>query len=321
MDIQINAGPRGGKTHLATDLARNFTGQRYAHRSAAGVVFWVDTTLYASANVVLSKITRAVIESRCDLVVLDDVPIWAIRHVKDAVQIARNSLRRNILAIYCVQDLNAGIDSPRPFIPAGFVNDRERVPAFEAWTNEPETFAIDKDEVKALDPDTVDKLKNVLRGQPSGVFIPDGSVFGITEESVGVQVEAGIHDEIVVRPTRTKQILLDMAREIHASNALWIADALREVLLDFGADSVDALTPDFYPTAHDAMLPLVYKARLYRIIVTLAKKGKASDVRKLLDKYNARQLRDLDPKFAGALLADIDAELGQYIPNVKKPNK
>lgn len=283
MDIQINSDQGRGKTGLATDLVRAFTGQRHANRFNSAAAFWVDPSLYYADKSPKAKITRAIVESRSDLVVLDDVLPQFLEYLKEAVQIARNSLRRNIVAIYCVQDAAVGVPDNSPFIPLGFVRAEPLV-----WVH---------DEVIDPTPEQVEKLKNAFKESAGQFFVvgsEDASV-GITEESVGPYI----------KESRTKEILLRMAREIHNNGVARDKEELAAVYAHFGADSVDALAPTFYADAHDRITPILDRVRCYILVIRLAKKGHAKDVKKLFEPLGIARIYDAPTTAAHALLTDL----------------
>lgn len=206
MDIQINAAQGRGKTTLARAIANTVGGQIYEAHGFEG------------ANINLTKIARDIVEARADVVIFDGAADWSVQHLKGAVQAARQSLRRNIVAIYCVQDHEASVNnSTQPFIPFGFVN------AGNVWI----------DEATEISPEQIEKIKsrNTFKA-------------GITEQSVGTV------------KSYTSDILMDMARLIHAQGNQTAIDELRAVYKHFGVEGIAVLPPIFYATAHELILPI-----------------------------------------------------------------
>lgn len=273
MDIQINADQGRGKTFIAPKIAALFGGiYREVDAYLAGPIF----------NQTALK--RKIIDSRADVVVIDNCLPWFTPHAKTAVQDARNSLRRNIVAIYCVQDVAVGVPDNGPFIPLGFVRAEPLV-----WVH---------DEVIDPTPEQVEKLKNAFKESADrGQFIvgSENASVGITEESVGPYI----------KESRTKEILLRLAREVHKYGTSRDKEELAAVYAHYGADSVDALAPTFYADAHDRIAPILDRVRCYILVVRLAKKGHAKDVKKLFEPLGIARIYDAPTTAAHALLTDL----------------
>lgn len=216
MDIQINAAQGRGKSTLARAIAN----------TQGGIVY--EYTCEHTGNI--DAVARKIVEARADVVIFDEADDWMVRLYKDAVQKARQSLRRNIVAIYCVQDHEANVNnSTQAFIPFGFVS------AVDAFTRM----------------DAAEPSRNTFKVDPEQLRVEDLGVDGITEQSVGD----------MPRKSYTADILMDMARLIHAQGNQTAIDELRAVYKHFGVEGIAVLPPIFYATAHDLILPIVERIK------------------------------------------------------------
>lgn len=250
MDIQINAAQGRGKSTLARAIANTVGGQIYEAHGFEG------------ANINLTKISRDIVEARADVVIFDGAADWSVQHLKGAVQAARQSLRRNILAIYCVQDHEASVNnSTQAFIPFGFVNAAD---AFARMDDRPRNTFKDNGrntfkgeryaaggaalDVQALDPEqAADLFERYAAAHVNVIRVHDEIVVdGITEQSIGdLSAKSYTADE-----------LLAMARLIHDHGNQTAIDELRGVYKHFGVEGVAVLPPIFHATAHALILPM-----------------------------------------------------------------
>lgn len=234
MDIQISAAQGRGKTTLARAIAN----------TQGGIIF--DMSYNGSPIIVKRAIARKIVEARADVVIFDECEPWTVEQYKAAVQAARLSLRRNIVAIYCVLDGDASVASTsQAFIPFGFVN------AGNVWV----------DEATEITPEQIEKLKSrntfkadyeQLRAEQlraAGIAVK--SVDGITEQSVGDMAERSYSAEQ----------LTSMARIINLQGNPADVAQLKRVCAHFGVTSVDILPPIFHATAYVKMLPIVERIK------------------------------------------------------------
>lgn len=214
MDIQINAAQGRGKSTLARAIANTQGGIIY---EAAG---------FEGANISFTKIARDIVEARADVVIFDGCPKWdgwRLDNLKEAVQAARQSLRRNIVAIYCVQDRHASVNnSTRAFIPFGFVN------------------------AGAQPLEDAEPVRNTFKADPEQLRAEQLRAAGIAVKSVGTV------------KSYTSDILMDMARTIRAHGSQSDILELCDVYGRFGVSGIAVLPPVFFATAHELILP-IYK--------------------------------------------------------------
>lgn len=289
MDIVISAAQGGGKTKTATALVRFFTRAPHANKFNSAVAYWIEPKLYSGARIPVTEITRTILQgTRSDIIVLDEAPDWALEHLKVAVQEARKMLRRNILAIYCVQDRAVGVSDSRPWFPVGFVS----------------ALTFEEDEFVAPAPEQVENLLNAFKegGRSRPIFV-DPAVDGIIEQSIG---------EPYLKEPRTKRILLSLVRRIHSHGRPDDAAELIEVYKHFGADSLDSLAPAFYADAHDRIAGIYSRVESYPFVTRLAKKGKAKEVKALLEPYGVVRPADLKASDASEFLIKVSQLNDKY---------
>lgn len=207
MDIQINAAQGRGKSTLAHAIA-NAQGSRL-----------YEVAGFEGANISLTKIARDIVEARADVVLFDGAADWSVQHLKEAVQAARQSLRRNIVAIYCITDRGVGVSESAPFIPFGFVN------------------------VGSPVMEDAEPLRNTFKAGPLLGTCPD--IAGITEQSIGPV------------KTYTADSMVDLARKIHSLGAPTASDELAQAYKEFGASNVISVPPVFWPSLSVKMLNIL----------------------------------------------------------------
>lgn len=283
MDIQISAAQGRGKSTLARAIAN----------TQGGIIY--DLSYDGSPNIVMGDIARKIVEARADVVIVDGCEPRAVELYIAAVWAARQSLRRNIVAIYCVQDPSASVaHSTQAFIPFGFVN------AGNVWV----------DEATEISPEQIEKLKsrNTFKGEQlraeqlraAGIAVKSVDLVEDAEPvrntfkdnlhryaSGGVALDVQqlepeqaaalikcwqeshenvlrVHDEIVVdMATRSysAEQLTAMARVINLQGNPADVAQLESACAHFGVASVDILPPIFHATAHDLILPIVERIK------------------------------------------------------------
>lgn len=245
MDIQINAAQGRGKSTLARAIAN----------TQGGIIY--EAQQFSGAHINLTKIARDIVEARADVVIFDDLggwDGWSIESVKGAVQAARQSLRRNIVAIYCVLDGNASANnSSQAFIPFGFVNAgaqplEDAEPVRNTFKDNLHKYASGCKPlaVQALDPkDAADLVERWKAAHENVTRVHDEIVVdGITEQSIGTV------------KSYTSDILMDMARTINSYGRPEAVGQLLDVYKHFNVDGIAVLPPVFFATAHELILPI-----------------------------------------------------------------
>lgn len=261
MDIQINAAQGRGKSTLARAIAN----------TQGGIVY--EYICERTGHINIDAVARKIVEARADVVIFDEADDWMVRPYKDAVQKARQTLRRHIFGIYCTLDGNVAPDvSSQAFIPFGFVNAAD---AFARMDDRPRnTFKVDPEQLRAADFDAA-KFEA-----------------GITEQAVGD----------MATKSYTADELLAMARLIHDHGNQTAIDELRGVYQHFGVEGVAVLPPLFHATAHALILP-IWQA------VVAGLRNKCRDIVKshISGAAVPQSLRTLVQKY-GINVADVDAK-------------
>lgn len=283
MDIVISAAQGGGKTKTATALVRFFTRTPHANKFNSAVAYWVEPNLYSGARIPVTEITRAILQgTRSDIIVIDEAPDWALEHLKVAVQEARKMLRRNILAIYCVQDRAVGVSESRPWVPAGFVSE----------------LTFEEDEFVAPAPEQFDSLRNAIKegGRSMPVLLDRTAVDGITEQSIG---------EPYIKEAPELKSLVEAARRIRVLNWDVYTKMLEDMYKHFGVDCVVNLPPFTWPEAARRMDLILKRNHCREILVRGAKAGASGELRKITDKYGSPRLSQISDENIPQLYAEL----------------
>lgn len=91
MDIQIIAPQGRGKTRTADSIARMFAAPQR-----------IFTPFYLTVSVDANTLCREIVESRCDVVIFDDLITESVAAALEAVRGSRVRLKRPIVGIYCI---------------------------------------------------------------------------------------------------------------------------------------------------------------------------------------------------------------------------
>lgn len=276
MDIQINAAQGSGKSRIASKIGALFGGiYRETVATVSGPIFNQSALRYA------------VIESRADVIVIDECQTWFMRQAKEAVQAARHQLHRDIVAIYLVQDHTIGVKSSTPVSVCG----REMTPEeIVETTTTPLVWVHDE----AINP-TPEQIDSITTA-----FTDSANTFSQPESAPTSRA---------CMP-RTKKILLDLVRYIRANGGEQDVNTIDEIYAHYGASSLEDLAPAHYPEVHAKLMMLRDRSECRVLAVALAKASKSIDARGVLEKYGYTRVSEIQLADAAAVLVDLKIAQG-----------